>query len=167
MLFGDILLIGAGVFGVGALFSVDSIWGLGLSIAGAGFLTWYGSRALRDAIKGDGKLILNDQEAPKGTLKATLLMAFAMTFLNPHVYIDTVVLVGGVTAGLADHLRPWFVGGALLASAIWFYSLVFVAKKLAKTLNNPKAWRVINSLIAALMFLIAIKLIIDVWMQWT
>ncbi|RUO63946.1 L-lysine exporter family protein LysE/ArgO [Pseudidiomarina planktonica] len=162
---GDILLIGAGVFGVGALFSVDSVWGMGLSIGGAAFLTWYGSKALKDAIKGEGKLTINEEEAPKATLKATLLMAFAMTFLNPHVYIDTVVLVGGVTAGLTDHLRPWFVAGALFASAIWFYSLVFVAKKLAKTLNNPKAWRVINSLIAALMFLIAAKLITDVWMQ--
>lgn len=167
---GDILLIGAGVFGVGALFAVDSIWGQGLSIAGAGFLAWYGSNALKAAIKGDEKLLSNERitesEAPKSSLRATLAMAFAMTFLNPHVYIDTVVLVGGVTAGLADELRPWFVAGALLASAVWFYSLVFVAKKLAKTLNNPKAWRIINSLIAVLMFLIAAKLIGDVWVYW-
>ncbi|WP_232221287.1 LysE/ArgO family amino acid transporter [Pseudidiomarina salinarum] len=159
---GDILLIGAGVFGIGALFSVDSIWGLALSLGGAAFLIWYGSRALKAAIQGESTLQVSAAESPRSSLRATLAMALAMTFLNPHVYIDTVVLVGGVTASLADHLRPWFVAGALLASATWFYSLVFVAKKLAHILNKPKAWRVINTLIAALMFLIAAKLLVQV-----
>lgn len=163
---GDILLIGAGVFGIGALFSIDSIWGLLLSLAGALFLIWYGSLAAKEAFLGTSKLTISDAESGSKSLKATLAMAFAMTFLNPHVYIDTVVLVGGVTASLETHLKPWFVCGALLASATWFYSLVFVAKRLANVLNKPKAWRIINSLIAALMYFIAAKLVlqaIDVW----
>ncbi|WP_241967879.1 LysE/ArgO family amino acid transporter [Pseudidiomarina homiensis] len=163
---GDILLIGAGVFGVGALFALESIWGLLLSVAGSLFLLWYGTNALKAARVGDSKLSVTDDDTAKTSLKATLGMAFAMTFLNPHVYIDTVVLVGGVTASLEDSLRPWFVSGALLASATWFYSLMFVAKKLSGVLNKPKAWRVINTLIGLLMYLIAAKLLYDAAQAW-
>ncbi|WP_258808101.1 LysE/ArgO family amino acid transporter [Pseudidiomarina sp. CB1] len=163
---GDILLIGAGVFGVGALFALESIWGLLLSVAGALFLLWYGTNALKVARVGDSKLNVANDDTAKTSLKATLGMAFAMTFLNPHVYIDTVVLVGGVTASLEDSLRPWFVAGALLASATWFYSLVFVAKKLSGVLNKPKAWRIINTFIGLLMYLIAAKLLYDAAQAW-
>ena len=150
------------MFGVGALFSIESVWGQMLSLAGAIFLIWYGSNALRAAIKGESRLSIEASENPNRSLKNVLLMAFAMTFLNPHVYIDTVVLVGGVTAGLEYDYRPWFVAGALCASATWFYTLVFVAKKLASRLNNPKTWRVINTLISVVMYLIAVSLLLDV-----
>lgn len=163
---GDILLIGAGVFGVGALFSIESIWGQMLSLAGAIFLIWYGSNALKAAIRGENRLSIDESESKKTSLKNALVMAFAMTFLNPHVYIDTVVLVGGVTAGLEQAYRPWFVAGALCASATWFYTLVFVAKTLASKLNKPKTWRIINALISAVMFLIAGRLLVDVIPYW-
>ena len=163
---GDILLIGAGVFGVGALFSIESIWGRMLSLAGAIFLIWYGTNALKAAIKGESRLSIDESESQRTSLKSVLLMAFAMTFLNPHVYIDTVVLVGGVTAGLEQAYRPWFVAGALCASATWFYTLVFVAKKLASKLSKPKTWRIINALISAVMFLIAGRLLVDVIPYW-
>lgn len=163
---GDILLIGAGVFGIGALFSIESIWGQMLSLAGAIFLVWYGSNALKAAIKGESRLSIDASESPKTSLKSSLVMAFAMTFLNPHVYIDTVVLVGGVTAGLDQVDRPWFVAGALFASATWFYTLVFVAKKLASKLNKPRTWRIINAVISAIMFLIAGSLLVDVVPYW-
>ena len=163
---GDILLIGAGVFGVGALFSIESIWGQMLSLAGAIFLIWYGTKALKAAIKGESRLSIDESESKRTSLKSALVMAFAMTFLNPHVYIDTVVLVGGVTAGLEQAYRPWFVAGALCASATWFYTLVFVAKKLASKLSKPKTWRIINALISAVMFLIAGRLLVDVIPYW-
>lgn len=163
---GDLILIGAGVFGIGALVSIDSVWGMLLSLTGAVFLVWYGLLALSTAFHGKVALAVEGSEQPSTSLKATILMAFAMTFLNPHVYIDTVVLVGGVTAGLSQALKPWFVTGALLASGAWFYSLVFVAKKLANLLNKPSAWRVINLCIAALMFFIAVKLVLQVLAVW-
>ncbi|WP_287817919.1 LysE family transporter, partial [Idiomarina sp.] len=84
---GDILLIGAGVFGVGALFSIESIWGQMLSLAGAIFLIWYGSNALKAAIKGESRLSIDENESKRPSLKSALLMAFAMTFLNPQVYL--------------------------------------------------------------------------------
>lgn len=156
--FGDILLIGAGVFGIGALFSEASIWRDLLTLGGGAFLIWYGASALKSAIRGNKSLSVSD--APQaGSLKKTLLMAFAMTFLNPHVYIDTVVLVGGVTAQLPPDKKVWFVLGALVASATWFYSLVFVARKLTPVLNNEKTWRIIDSLIAFIMFTVAAGLL--------
>ncbi|RUO38820.1 amino acid transporter [Aliidiomarina shirensis] len=164
---GDFLLIGAGVFGVGALVSVDSVLGILLSITGTIFLIWYGSVALRSAIRGTGTLVVEQSERSPSRLKTTVLMAMAMTFLNPHVYIDTVVLIGGVTASLSQNLKPWFVAGALIASATWFYSLVFVAKKLSNVLNKPRAWQIINTLIAFLMFLIAAKLLYTLIGVWT
>lgn len=159
---GDILLIGAGVFGVGAIFSADTIWRDLLSLGGAAFLFWYGFTALKSAIRGNNSLAVESGDTRPKSLKATLLMAFAMTFLNPHVYIDTVILVGGVTASLPAQQKVWFASGALVASALWFYSLVYVARKLIPVLNKPKTWRVIDTSIALVMFAIAISLLMGV-----
>ena len=87
-----------------------------------------------------------------------MLMAMAITFLNPHVYLDTVVILGGVTASMAPDEKIWFVIGALAASGLWFYGLVYLAKRLIPLFSKPKTWRMLDSVIACIMFGIALKL---------
>ena len=157
---GDFLLINAGAFGLAALFKDNVILNNILLISGFLFLSWYGLNSLRSAWKGYSQLHLGEAETAKNFAKVTA-MTLAMTFLNPHVYLDTVVLIGGITIKLNFDEKISFVIGALLSSAIWFYSLAFLSRKLAHLLTTPKAWRIIDSFIGIFMIAIAFKLIFD------
>ncbi|MBV5336130.1 LysE family transporter, partial [bacterium] len=122
----DALLIALGVAGLGSLISARPT---GLTIAavgGGGFLAAYGALALRRAWRPAALTPAAADAAP--SLAAALLTCAAFTFLNPHVYLDTVVLVGGVSARYPAELRPWFAGGAMTASFLWFFSLGFGAR---------------------------------------
>jgi L-lysine exporter family protein LysE/ArgO len=151
----DFVLIIAGVSGIGAVVQ-HAAWALQLvRWFGVAFLTWYGLssawRARRPgalaAARGDG-----------GSALATLRRTLALTWLNPHVYLDTVVLLGSVANAHGPSGRWWFALGACLASATWFYGLGFGARLAARLLTTPRAWQVLDLLIAATMLLIAVKL---------
>lgn len=153
----DAILIAAGVLGFGA---VTALWpGLPqiMALAGAAFLAVYGLQRLIAAWRGDYALQIAGKS--KG-LWATLAMAAAFTWLNPHVYLDTLGLVGAVsthyhTAGL----KLAFGIGAVTASFVFFFSLGYGARLLGPIMQSPRAWRVLDVLIAVVMWALAIKLV--------
>lgn len=151
----DLLLIALGVAGIGRL--LQHLPGLetGLTLVGALFLLAYGLLALRRALQPGS---LHAAGAATMPLRLALAQAAAFTLLNPHVYLDTVLLVGSIGAQQSAGLRPAFVTGAGLASLIWFSALGFGARWLAPWFAKPVAWRVLEGLVSATMLLLSLGL---------
>ncbi|MCK0148985.1 LysE/ArgO family amino acid transporter [Marivita sp. S6314] len=151
----DAILIAAGVAGFGAL--TEALPGLEwtMRVLGAAFLFWYGWRSFMSARKG-GQALTAGQEA--GSLRAALLTCLALTWLNPHVYLDTVVLLGAISAQYPSQLA--FALGAMTASFVFFFSLGYGARLLAPLFARPRAWQVLDVLIGAVMWAIALKLLL-------
>ncbi|WP_144126590.1 LysE/ArgO family amino acid transporter [Catellatospora sichuanensis] len=150
----DALLIAAGVGGLGSLVADRPGLLAAIRWGGAAFLLGYAVLAARRALQ-PGRL---DPRVAAGTpLRATLLTCLAFTFLNPHVYLDTVLLLGGLA--LRDPSRWLFAAGAALASVVWFTALGAGAHRLAPVLARPVTWRVLDVVIAATMTAIAIRLL--------
>jgi L-lysine exporter family protein LysE/ArgO len=152
----DAALIVAGVSGLGGVLALIPALSLALSLGGAAFLSWYGLSALRRASH-PSALIVERQASL--TLGAALAGSAAFTFLNPHVYIDTVMLMGAVGAGLPPMERPLFMAGAALASLAWFSSLGLGARFLAPLFYRPAAWRVLDLGIGVMMLALASSLV--------
>jgi L-lysine exporter family protein LysE/ArgO len=154
----DALLIVAGIAGVGALIQAAPWVLIVVRWVGVAFLVVYGALAARRALR-PGEL-----EAASGTEPTSLLAALgaclAFTWLNPHVYLDTVVLMGTVGNGYGGG-RWWFAVGAAAASAVWFTALGFGARMLRPVFRSPVAWRVLDVLIALMMFAIAATLAVE------
>lgn len=151
----DALLVAAGVFGLATVLAQSPLL---LSIArwgGAAFLLWYGSKALLRACGRQG--LEQGQNAGVRSLKAVLLSALAVTLLNPHVYLDTVLLIGSL--GAQQTAPSAYVAGAASASLLWFFTLAIGAAWLAPWLARPATWRVIDLLVAIMMFAVAAQLI--------
>jgi L-lysine exporter family protein LysE/ArgO len=153
----DTLLIWAGVFGLGALIKLVPLFIPVLTYGGAAFLIWYGVKALIRALNPLG---MNANNEAAGSLRAALAACAAFTLLNPHVYLDTVVLVGSIANARPEGEQVPFAAGASLASLTWFFALGYGAKALGPWLVRPKVWRVIDFVIAAVMFLLALKLLL-------
>jgi L-lysine exporter family protein LysE/ArgO len=147
----DATLIGAGVAGAGAL--LDRVPGLidAVRFAGAVFLLGYGLRAARRAWR---PAALEPGTGTGGGLLAALGTTLLLTWLNPHVYLDTVVLLGSI-AQTHGHERWWFAAGAATASLIWFTGLGYGARLLRPVFARPAAWRVLDALIAVVMIALA------------
>lgn len=143
----DLILIAAGIAGVGALVTTHPTAVTVAKIGGAAFLIGYGALAARRALRPG---TLNPSEETPARLIEVLLTAAALTWLNPHVYLDTVVLLGS----LANEHREqrWLFGaGAVAASALWFTGLGLGARRLAGLFAKPSTWRVLDGVIAAVM----------------
>lgn len=154
----DAALIAIGAAGFGSLVAAHPMLLRGIGVAGAAFLLWYGLRAFRNAMRPEA-LIPSDVEAPG--LHRVLGTIAVLTLLNPHVYLDTVVLLGGIAGRYAPPQRVWFVGGAMLASACWFFALGFGARLLAPLFAKPRAWRVLDITIGIVMSALAAMLLHD------
>ncbi|WP_323990037.1 LysE/ArgO family amino acid transporter [Nguyenibacter sp. L1] len=153
----DLALVSAGVAGVGALLrTVPGLVGA-LTLGGAAFLFWYGLGALRRAVA-PGALAAEGPDGPE-SLAGTLARAASFTFLNPHVYLDTVLLMGAVGGALPLAARPCFVAGAGTASLLWFLALGFGARLLGPFFARPAAWRVLDGAVAAIMLALAANLV--------
>lgn len=151
----DALLTAVGVAGVGRLLRAVPGLALGLTLFGAVFLAAYGAFALRRALAGHAGLQAA-AGAPPASRRSVLAQALAFTLLNPHVYLDTVLLLGAAGAQqAAGAARVAFVGGVSAASALWFGSLGFGARLLAPWFARPAAWRVLDGLVALTMFALA------------
>ncbi len=153
----DALLIAAGVLGMAQALGQSPNLTRALAIAGAVFLAVYGYQALRRAQHA------NQLTAASGGVGlgrgAALAQAAAFTLLNPHVYLDTVLLVGSIGAQQPAALRGWFMAGASSASLLWFALLGFGARWLAPWFARPKAWQVLDGLIGVTMFLLSALLV--------
>lgn len=160
----DVALVTAGVGGVAA--SLDHTpWALEvLALAGACFLGWYGFGAARRAWSGASLLSASDGAARSA--RRALLQTLAVSLLNPHVYLDTVLLVGSVGAQQPSVLRPAFLAGAYTASLGWFASLGFGARMMAPLFGRPAAWRALDALVALTMWTIAMALVSKVFFCW-
>jgi L-lysine exporter family protein LysE/ArgO len=155
----DLVLIFAGVSGVGAL--VDRA-GVLLDVVrwlGVAFLLWYAFGCLRRARRAEA-LFAADNGTVAELAGRVVGRAVALTWLNPHVYIDTVLLLGSIAATQGDVSggRWWFAVGAGIASVVWFNALGFGATFLAPFLARPRVWQVVEVLIAVTMVLVAAKL---------
>jgi L-lysine exporter family protein LysE/ArgO len=151
----DFVLIIAGVSGIGVIVQ-HAGWALvAVRWFGVAFLTWYG---LSSAWRARHPAALTAAGADSGSMLASLRRILALTWLNPHVYLDTVVLLGSVANAHGPSGRWWFAVGACLASTVWFTGLGFGTRFAAPLLATPRAWQVLDLLIAATMLLIAAKL---------
>jgi L-lysine exporter family protein LysE/ArgO len=130
------------------LFGISSIW-----------LSGYGIIRLMSVFKSNSSIGI-EKTTVKG-LFPTMIALFILTFANPHVYLDTVILIGSIAQQFSGELKIGFTIGASLASFVFFFSLAYGAKLLAPIMQNPNSWRILDGVIALIMFSIALKLAVE------
>jgi L-lysine exporter family protein LysE/ArgO len=155
----DLVLICAGIFGGSALLSHSSWLLMLVTWGGVGFLLWYGWGALRAAMRRDINL-LQTGVMKQGRLRIIISM-LAVTWLNPHVYLDTFVVLGSLGGQLEMAPKRWFAIGTISASFLWFFSLALLAAWLAPKLCTVPAQRMINAAVGIIMIVIALRLAHD------
>ncbi len=152
----DALLEVLGVAGIGFVVQRAPIlleivrWG------GVAFLLWYAWAAARRAMKPE---VLVADEGSEGSLKRTILACLAITYLNPHVYLDTMVLMGSIGNAQGDPARWWFVAGGAIASIAWFFLLGYGARALTRFFATPRSWQVLDWVVSGVMLVIAARLV--------
>jgi L-lysine exporter family protein LysE/ArgO len=149
----DFILISAGVLGLGRILGEARVLTSALTIGGSLFLAWYGISSLGNALRAR-RLVAADGDN-SATVRVALVQAAGFTFLNPHVYLDTVLLLGSIGARQPPDLRLWFLGGAAAASTAWFSALGFGARLLAPMFAHRRAWRILDALIGVSMLVLA------------
>lgn len=155
--FADALLICAGVLGMAHALGERPMLARLLALAGAAFLAAYGWKALQRSRH--ASMLIATESGGGLSRTAALAQAAAFTLLNPHVYLDTVLLVGSVGAQYPQSLRGWFVGGASAASVAWFALLGYGSRWLAPWFARPRAWQILDALIGFTMFVLSALLI--------
>lgn len=159
----DAVLIATGVAGLG--FVVESVpWLVDAARAlGAVVLLGYGLLAARRAWRGTDQTLRADGGEKRGGRLATVIaVALALTWLNPHVYLDTVLMLGSIAATHGEG-RWLFAAGAIVASVLWFTALGYGARWLARWLDTPRAWRILDGVIAVIMIAIAVSLVVPLF----
>ena len=151
----DAMLIAAGVAGFGSLAGAAPWLEPAMRLGGAAFLVWYGARSFRAAWRGGAAM---EAGAGAGSLRAALSTCLALTWLNPHVWLDTVVLLGAVGAQYDN--RPAFALGGMSASFAFFFGLGYGARLLAPLFARPQSWRVLDLIVGLVMWTIAVQLIL-------
>ncbi len=156
----DASLIALGALGLGSLIAA---YPLGIEIAtigGAAFLLIYGALSLYRAFKVNPEIII-DEVAATSSFKKAAIMTLAFALLNPHVYLDTVILLGGIASNYPFEERLYFVCGAIVTSFVWFFAIGYGARLLSPLMRNPKGARILDLLVALMMFVVAAGLIDD------
>lgn len=155
----DAILIAAGVAGIGAIIRSAPVALEIIRWAGFAFLLLYAAFAARRSLRPE-RLDANGATATSTTLLAAVGTCLALTWLNPHVYLDTVLLLGSLSASHGDPGRWVFGAGAVTASILWFGMLGFGARYLAPVFARPLAWRILDGAIAVLMVVLAVLLVV-------
>lgn len=154
----DALLEFLGVAGIGFVVERAPIvleiirWG------GVAFLLWYAWGAVRRALRPEALVAGEGSQTPLGK---TVLACLAITYLNPHVYLDTMVLMGSIGNAQGDPARWWFVLGGAMASIIWFAVLGYGARALTRFFATPRSWQILDWCVAVVMVVIAARLVFD------
>lgn len=153
----DALLIALGVGGLGRLVAQSAGLITAVTVGGAAFLFVYGLLAFRRAARPE---VLKAAETGSKDLRRALAACLAFTFLNPHVYLDTVVLVGSLSAQYRGAANVAFAVGAMSASFVWFFALGYGARLLAPVFARPAAWRFLDAVVGVVMWLLAAGLLL-------
>lgn len=156
----DWTLIALGAAGFGSLIAAFPSLTRTAAWAGAAFLGVYGALSFRSALRPGTLRPAEDSATPRTTRGAAIGAILAVSLLNPHVYLDTVVLLGGVAAQYPSVDRLVFALGAWTASAVWFFGLGYGARVLAPLFGRPAAWRVLDVAVGLVMWAIAIRLVV-------
>ena len=152
----DVVLIGAGVAGAGSVVSAVPWVRAVVRYAGGAFLLGYGFLAARRAIRSG--TLTTETSGVATAVGVSVATALALTWLNPHVYLDTVVLLGSIAGAHGDR-RWWFAGGAAVASIVWFTGLGYGARFLRPVFARPLSWRILDGIIAVVMTALAVSLV--------
>lgn len=153
----DIVLIFAGTAGVGAILTSAPALIEVMRWCGAAYLLWFAYQSVRSAVRPQGLIAEAGQSVP---MKKALLAVLAITWLNPHVYLDTVIMVGSIANHQGPDARWWFATGASLASVVWFLTIGLGARGLSGVLAKPRAWQLLDFAIAGIMAALAVMLIV-------
>lgn len=156
-IFFDFLLIAAGIFGLGYFIQGNQILINSIAVFGIVFLIIYAMLSFKSAFKNESLQI--DGNAKTNPLKEVITLILVFTFLNPHTYLDTVLLIGGIGANVQNEFKIYFLLGAASASAIWFFSLGFGARFLIPVFKKPITWKILDISIGIFMLFIAYSLI--------
>ncbi|ROQ37372.1 L-lysine exporter family protein LysE/ArgO [Frondihabitans sp. PhB188] len=152
----DAVLILAGVLGIGALVQAAPVALVAIRVIGSAFLIGYGLLAARRAIR--PAALAPGAGTRDRPFRAAVATAVALTWLNPHVYLDTILFLGSVANQQGPDERWWWAGGALAASCLWFAGLGFGARLLRPVFARPGAWRVLDAVIACVMVGLGLRL---------
>lgn len=153
----DFILIASGVLGLGYFIQGQQVFINSIAIFGIAFLCFYSFTSFRSAFKNESLQI--DDEVKVNPLKQVLTMLFVFTYLNPHTYLDTVLLIGGIGANIEASMKVYFLVGAVAASATWFTLLGFGARALIPLFKKPITWKVLDISIGIIMLIIAYSLL--------
>ncbi|MES2800940.1 MAG: LysE/ArgO family amino acid transporter [Bdellovibrionota bacterium] len=157
----DTLLVFVGVLGVATFFIQYPLLKTGLGVIGVVFLFYYGALKLREAKLGSHLNLSSEQTT---SLKKTVLTTIGFSLLNPHVYLDTIVLIGGYSSKFTQITERFYFGaGASVFSTIWFFGLAILASRGSRLLKNPKAMRIIALISGLVLVFLALKLGADVY----
>ncbi|WP_420925086.1 L-lysine exporter [Aeromonas veronii] len=156
--FCDLTLIAIGVFGGANVLAASPLGMALLTWGGVLFLGWFGGSSLLSAWRGKGEGLADS--AQQMGAKSVLAMTLGVTLLNPHVYLDTLMLLGSLGSQVSESLRPAFAAGAMLASLVWFYSLALGAAALAPWLARGRVQQGIDLLVGIIMLSLAVQLAI-------
>jgi L-lysine exporter family protein LysE/ArgO len=156
-IFFDFLLIAAGIFGLGYFIQGNQILINSIAVFGIVFLIIYAMLSFKSAFKNESLQI--DGNVKTNPLKEVITLILVFTFLNPHTYLDTVLLIGGIGANVQNEFKIYFLLGAVSASAIWFFSLGFGARFLIPVFKKPITWKILDISIGIFMLFIAYSLI--------
>lgn len=156
-IFFDAILITSGVYGLGLFIKGNQFLINSIAIFGISFLCFYAFISFKSALKNESLKI--DEETKTSPVKEVITLILVFTLLNPHTYLDTVLLIGGIGANIADPFKIYFAIGATTASTVWFLSLGYGARLLIPIFKKPLTWKILDISIGLLMLFIASTLI--------
>jgi L-lysine exporter family protein LysE/ArgO len=154
-----ILLISLAVGGLSASISTNPYFRIGITVAGTLFLAYIGGKALRRAWCGCAAPMLDSQAATTRGVRTTIVAALCFAFLNPAIYMNTLMLIGSTSLNYQSYERLVFAMGAVLAATTWFFALSYGASRLTAVFQSPIAWRILDFVSGTVMLLIAATVI--------